>query len=67
MKLSGLEASYSMNVRLEFRTYEENGMLFYHAFSSDGSVMLKLRDARLKVILVRSLCFNNFPFFNDKN
>ena len=56
VKLSGLEASYSMNVRLEFRTYEENGMLFYHAFSSDGSVMLKLVDARLKVILICGQC-----------
>ena len=53
VKLAGLESSYSMNARLEFRTYEENGLLFYHAFSSDGSVMLKLEDARLKVILVR--------------
>ena len=46
-----------MNVRLEFRTYEENGMLFFHAFSSDGSVMLKLKDGRLKVILVRYSCY----------
>ena len=41
-----------MNVRLEFRTYEENGLLFFHVFSSEGSVMLKLKDARLKVLIV---------------
>ena len=56
VKLPGLEGSYSMNVRLEFRTYEENGLLFFHAFSSDGSVMLKLEDGRLKVILLCGQC-----------
>ena len=37
-KLTGYEGSYSMNVSLEFRTYEENGLLVYHGFSSEGFV-----------------------------
>ena len=37
-KLTGYEGSYSMNVSIEFRTYEENGLLVYHGFSSEGFV-----------------------------
>ena len=40
-KLTGYEGSYSMNVSLEFRTYEENGLLVYHGFSSEGFVKVK--------------------------
>ena len=38
-----------MNVSLEFRTYEENGLLVFHKFSSDGFVKLFMEDARIKV------------------
>ena len=40
-KLTGYEGSYSMNVSLEFRTYEENGLLVYHGFSSEGFVKVR--------------------------
>lgn len=49
VKLTGYEGSYSMNVSLEFRTYEENGLLVYHGFSSEGFVKLFMEDARIKV------------------
>ena len=38
-----------MNVSLEFRTYEENGLLVFHGFSSEGFVKLFMEDARIKV------------------
>lgn len=37
---------------MNFRTYEENGLLVYHTFSSEGFVKLFLEDARLKVLIV---------------
>jgi len=51
-RLTGYEGSYSMNVSLEFRTYEENGLLVYHGFSSEGFVKLFMEDARIKVEIV---------------
>ena len=35
-----------------FRTYEENGLLVYHTFSSEGFVKLFMEDARIKVLIV---------------
>jgi len=52
VRLTGYEGSYSMNVSLEFRTYEESGLLVYHQFSSEGFVKLFMEDARVKVIIV---------------
>ncbi len=51
-RLTGYEGSYSMNVSLEFRTYEENGLLVYHGFSSEGFVKLFMEDGRIKVEIV---------------
>ncbi len=52
VRLTGVESSYSMNVSLDFRTFEENGLLVYHRFSSEGFVKLFMEDARIKVVLV---------------
>jgi len=52
VRLRGYEGSYSMNVSLEFRTYEENGLLVYHQFSSEGFVKLFMEDAQVKVTIV---------------
>ncbi len=52
VRLTGYEGSYSMNVSLEFRTFEENGLLIYHLFSNQGFVKLFMEDGRIKVILV---------------
>nr|CAG4643694.1 EOG090X00DN [Lepidurus arcticus] len=37
-RLPSYEGTKSLNVSLAFRTYEENGLLAYHKFTSDGSV-----------------------------
>ncbi len=41
-----------MNVSLEFRTFESDGLLVYHRFSSVGFVKLFLEEARIKVVIV---------------
>lgn len=53
VRLTGyVEGSYSLNVRFEFRTYQENGLLLYHGFSSEGFVKMFMDDARVKITLV---------------
>ena len=47
----GLCGSYNMNVSLEFRTYEKNGLLVFHRFSSEGFIKLFMEDARIKVLI----------------
>ena len=36
LKLNGFEGTKSMNVSLEFRTYEANGLIMYHRFLTAG-------------------------------
>ncbi|XP_014482279.1 PREDICTED: neurexin-4 isoform X1 [Dinoponera quadriceps] len=50
-KLRGYEGVYSLNVSLSFRTYEENGIILYHKFTSPGFVKLYLEKGKLKVEL----------------
>ena len=38
VKLKGYEALESLTVSFEFRTFEEDGVLMYHKFYSDGYV-----------------------------
>ena len=37
-KLRGYEGVRSLNVSLSFRTYEEEGLLLFHQFTTDGHV-----------------------------
>lgn len=37
-KLRGYEGVQSLNASFAFRTYEESGLMLYHAFSSSGYV-----------------------------
>jgi hypothetical protein len=37
-KLRGYEGVKSLNVSFSFRTYEGDGLLLYHSFTSDGHV-----------------------------
>lgn len=37
-KLRGYEGVHSLNVSFSFRTYEGDGLLLYHRFTSDGYV-----------------------------
>lgn len=36
VKLDGIEGAATVNVSLEFRTYEERGIMVYHKFRSPG-------------------------------
>lgn len=37
-RLKGYEGMSSLNSSFAFRTYEQNGLMFYHPFSSSGYV-----------------------------
>ncbi|CAH2071974.1 unnamed protein product, partial [Iphiclides podalirius] len=50
-KLRGYSGGSSLNVSLEFRTYEHHGLLLYHKFKSDGHVKVYLEEGRVKVEL----------------
>ncbi|XP_030764634.1 neurexin-4 isoform X2 [Sitophilus oryzae] len=51
-KLKGYEGMSAMNASFAFRTYENNGLLLYHVFSSSGFVAIYLEHGKLKVELV---------------
>lgn len=51
-RLRGYEGVNSMNVSFSFRTYEENGMMLYHEFLSNGHVKVYLEDGKVKVELI---------------
>ena len=46
------EGSENLDVSLEFRTYEENGLLVFHHLNSEGFIKLFMEDARIKVQIV---------------
>nr|CAG4638226.1 EOG090X00DN [Cyclestheria hislopi] len=48
-KLPGYEGVTTMNISLDFRTYEENGLLAYHRFTSPGYVKMFLEHGKIKV------------------
>nr|CAD7425131.1 unnamed protein product [Timema monikensis] len=69
-KLKGYEGVRSLNVSFSFRTYEEDGLLLFHKFLSDGEVKLFLDDGKIKVDLVtsgnpRTILDNYDETFND--
>ncbi|CAG9853678.1 unnamed protein product [Phyllotreta striolata] len=69
-RLKGYEGMSSMNSSFAFRTYEDNGLLLYHAFSTSGYVAIYLEFGKLKVELVSpnnpKVIFDNFDeTFND--
>lgn len=37
-KLKGYAGSNTLNISLEFRTYENHGLLIYHKFNTEGHV-----------------------------
>jgi len=45
----GFERAQNFNISLEFRTFEQDGLLVYHKFSSDGYVKLYMQHSRIKV------------------
>ncbi|CAG9837466.1 unnamed protein product [Diabrotica balteata] len=69
-KLKGYEGSTTMNSSFAFRTYEDNGLMLYHAFSTSGYVAIYLEAGKLKVELVSpnnpKVAFDNYEEqFND--
>ena len=54
-KLPGYEGVNKLNISLDFRTFEENGLLAYHRFTSPGYVKMFLDTGKLKGT---HLCFS---------
>ncbi|XP_004931219.1 neurexin-4 isoform X1 [Bombyx mandarina] len=50
-KLRGYSGGSALNVSLEFRTYELQGLLVYHRFNTEGYVKVYLEDGKVKVEL----------------
>lgn len=48
-KLPGYEGVNKLNISLDFRTFEENGLLAYHRFTSPGFVKMYLEVGKIKV------------------
>ena len=72
VKLVGYEGTYSFNITLEFRTFEEDGLIIFHQFSSEGYVKLFMEKARIKVEIVSNevpkVVIDNFDqSYNDGN
>jgi len=71
-KLQGYEGTYNFNISMEFRTYEQDGLLIFHQFSSEGHIKLYMEDARIKVQIVTNdipnVVIDNFDqTYNDGN
>ncbi|XP_049821647.1 neurexin-4 isoform X1 [Aethina tumida] len=69
-RLNGYEGMSSMNASFAFRTYEDNGLLMYHAFASSGYVAIYLEEGKIKVELITGnnpkVVFDNYDeAFND--
>ncbi|KAL0271077.1 UNVERIFIED_CONTAM: hypothetical protein PYX00_008294 [Menopon gallinae] len=47
-RLKGYEGVNSLNVSFAFRSYEENGLLMFHKFTSPGYIKLYLQKGRIK-------------------
>jgi hypothetical protein len=60
-KLRGYEGVKSLNVSFSFRTYEGDGLLLYHRFTSDGYVKV-LTVILLAFTLLTELCLTLASF-----
>ncbi|XP_028165435.1 neurexin-4 [Ostrinia furnacalis] len=50
-KLRGYSGANTLNISLEFRTYENHGLLIYHKFKTEGHVKVFLEEGKIKVEL----------------
>ncbi|XP_053603353.1 neurexin-4 isoform X1 [Plodia interpunctella] len=50
-KIYGYSGGNNLNVSLEFRTYENHGLLIYHQFKNDGEVKVFLEEGKIIVEL----------------
>ncbi|EEB13815.1 Contactin-associated protein 1 precursor, putative [Pediculus humanus corporis] len=70
VKLKGYEGVRSLNASFAFRTYEENGVLLFHKFTSPGDIKLYLENGYIKVDVQtgtnpRTILNNFHEPFND--
>ena len=49
--LPQMKAYNSINIRLQFRTFEQNGLLFYNAGKASDFIALELVNGRLNYVL----------------
>ena len=54
VRLVGYEGSYNMNMSMQIKTWQEEGVLVFHKFSSTGSLKIFLHEARLTSEIVSS-------------
>ncbi|XP_073942606.1 neurexin-4 isoform X2 [Choristoneura fumiferana] len=50
-KLRGYSGGNTLNISLDFRTYENHGLLIYHKFKTEGYVKVYLDEGKVKVEL----------------
>ncbi|KAL0832456.1 hypothetical protein ABMA28_000688 [Loxostege sticticalis] len=50
-KLRGYSGGNALNISLEFRTYENHGLIIYHKFKTEGHVKVFLEEGKVKVEL----------------
>ncbi|XP_023338889.1 neurexin-4 isoform X2 [Eurytemora carolleeae] len=50
-RLVGYEGSFMVNLSLDFRTYQGNGVILYHKFSSEGFIKIYLNQSQISAIL----------------
>ncbi|KAL7638819.1 UNVERIFIED_CONTAM: hypothetical protein RMT77_010353 [Armadillidium vulgare] len=71
LRYPSTEADISVNVSLQFRTYEEDASLVYHKFSGNGYFLVFLEDGKIKVEIQAhgtpgKIILDNFDItFND--
>ncbi|KAK0161422.1 hypothetical protein PV327_009893 [Microctonus hyperodae] len=69
-RIKGYEGVSSLNVSLAFRTYEKDGLILFHQFTSPGSVKLFLQNGTIKIEIQtkgnpRAILDNFDEHFND--
>ena len=54
VRVVGYEGSYNMNMSLQLRTWQEEGVLVFHKFSSKGYLKIFLHQGQLKADILSS-------------
>ena len=54
MRVVGYEGSYNMNITLQLRTWQEEGVLVFHKFSSQGYLKIFLHEGQIKAEIASS-------------
>ena len=54
IRVVGYEGSFNMNMSLQIRTFQEEGVLVFHKFSSQGYLKIFLDEGHIKAEIVSS-------------